>query len=360
MITPKKTINLDEKQNKVALKLKNLADFLQNEKNSGIIANIFNTKKSAPKSLYIYSKPGRGKTMLVKNFYESLKNKDKTYFHFNVFMKKIHETLAAIRKEPTKYKDDLIEAVKRIITDKKLLCLDEFQVLDIADAMILGRIFTYFFKENILVVLTSNSAPRELYKNGLQRELFLEFVDNILLKKCEVIYLDSQTDYRAIYRKNLHKRYFVSNQKNRDEVKDMIETLTKSQKLEPRNIKVWGRDVKIKNTFENIAVINFDEICRTALSAADYNGICKTFDLIFLLKLPILTKEDKNEMRRFMLFIDEVYENNTALIILAKSKIENIYADKELDNSFDRAISRLKEIKSDEYYNNSKFIKNYV
>lgn len=356
----KKTINLDENQIKISKQLKKLADSLESQNKSGFISSLFNSKKTLPQSLYIYSKPGRGKTMLVKNFYENLKIKDKTYFHFNVFMKQIHETLAAIRKEKTKYKDELVEAIKRIINDKKLLCLDEFQVLDIADAMILGRIFTYFFDENITVILTSNSAPKDLYKNGLQRELFLEFVNNILLKNVEVIYLDSATDYRSIYKKNLHKRYFISNQKNRDQVNEMIDVLTKSQKLEPRIIKVWGREVVIKTTYEKIAVINFDDICRSALSAADYNAICKEFDLIFLKKLPILTKEDKNEMRRFMLFIDEVYENNCALIILAKSKIDEIYADKNLDNSFDRAISRLKEIKSDEYYNNSKFIKNYV
>ena len=161
-------------------------------------------------------------------------------------------------------------------------------------------------------------------------------------------------DYRALYRQSLTKRYFISNKNNRAEVKEIINNLTKQQPLKSRKIKVWGREVKIKKTFEKIAVINFDDICRAELGASDYQAIAKEFDLIFLLKLPILTKQDRNESRRFTLFIDEIYENKTALIILAKTKIENIYGDEAGEHVAARTISRLKEIKSDEYWLASK------
>lgn len=348
-----KKIIFDKIQLKIQKKLQKIAKILENQ---NFFSEIFLNKESVS-SLYIYGSVGCGKTTLMQDFYNSLQKTIKVYFHFNSFMRLFHETLRDIRNEEKKYKDELIEAIKRIIDDKKLLCFDEFQVLDIADAMILGRIFSYLFSKKIIIIFTSNSAPQDLYRNGLQRELFLEFVNNILLKNCEVIALENGTDYRSIYRKNLTKRYYVSNFLNRAKIKEIIINLTKSSPFKPRVLKVWGRDLKIKKTYQNIAVINFDDICRAELAASDYQAICQEFDLIFLLKLPILLKaQDRNEIRRFMLFIDEVYENKTALIILAKTKIDKIYDSAKSDNSFARTISRLKEIKSDEYWAASKFV----
>ncbi len=351
-----KKIILDSAQIKLQQKLQNLAFSLEN-KHAGFLNNLFAAKKMLLQGLYIYGSVGCGKTTLMQGFYDSLVKTPKIYFHFNSFMRSIHEALRNIRHEKKKYKDELIEAVKRVVGDKKVLCFDEFQVLDIADAMILGRIFSYLFTRQTIVIFTSNAAPHELYKDGLQREVFLEFVDKVLLKYCETIKLDNGVDYRALYRQSLTKRYFISNKNNRAEVQEIIGNLTKQEPLKPRKIKVWGREVKIKKTFEKIAVINFDDICRTELGASDFQAIAKEFDLIFLLKLPILTKQDRNESRRFTLFIDEIYENKTALIILAKTAIEKIYGDEAGEHYFARTISRLKEIKSDEYWLASK-IKN--
>ncbi len=357
MFARDKKIIFDNSQIKIQKKLQKIAGILENESAGGFFGGVFANKIIAS-SLYIYGSVGCGKTSLMQEFYNSLRKTKKIYFHFNGFMRLIHETLRNIRGEEKKYKDELIEAIKRIIDDKKLLCFDEFQVLDIADAMILGRIFSYLFSKKIIVIFTSNSAPQDLYKNGLQRELFLEFVDKILLKNCEVIALENGVDYRSVYRKNLNKRYFVSNIFNRLQVKEIIANLTKSESLTARFLKVWGRDLKIKKTYEKIAVIDFDDICRAELAASDYQAICQEFDLIFLLKLPILLKaQDRNEIRRFMLFIDEIYENKAALIVLAKAKIDKIYDSAASDHSFTRTISRLKEIKSDEYWAESKFVK---
>lgn len=352
-------IKLDFAQSQLLARLEKLASFIEKRSNNGFLGKFFSkNQENDIKSLYLYSAPGHGKTLLMRKFYAKLHKTPKIYFHFNSFMRQIHHLLRDIRAEDKKYNDELIEVTKRIIADKKVLCFDEFQVHDIADAMILGRIFSYLFSQNIIVILTSNSHPQDLYKNGLQREIFLEFIDKILLKNVEVIKLENEVDYRLQYKQNLTKRYFVANARNRQEVNEIIANFTKEKTSKLRLIKVWGRDVKIENTFENIAIINFDEICKTELGASDYKEICQEFDLIFLLKLPIFTTSDKNEARRFMLFIDEIYENKTALIILAKVKIDKIFAD-EKDKIFHaRVISRLNEIKSDEYWQNSKFVKN--
>lgn len=349
-----KIIHFDLEQEKIRTKLLQLQKDLEKDKN--FFSSFFNQQKTL-KSLYIYGTVGTGKTSLMQDFYKSLKKTPKIYFHFNSFMRLIHETLRDIRLEEKKYKDELVEAVGRIIDDKKLLCFDEFQVLDIADAMLLNRIFSYLFSKKIVVIFTSNSAPRDLYQNGLQREIFIDFIDNILLKNCEVLKLSNGIDYRSLYRKNLNKRYFVSNTKNRTKIKEIIKTLTNAKPTEPRILTVWGREILIKKTYKNIAILTYEEICKKELAASDYQAICREFDLIFLGKIPIFSKEeDRNEMRRFMLFIDEIYENKTALIVLARVKIDKIYKDRPNDNSFERTISRLKEIKSDEYWANSKFI----
>ncbi len=346
-------INFDAKQLILQKKLKNLAVILENEAQKGFLNNLFGAKEKPP-SLYIYGSVGCGKTTLMQSFYDSLLQTEKVYFHFHSFMTAIHKALRDIRGEEKKHKDELVEAVNRVVGEKKVLCFDEFQVQDIADAMLLGRIFAYLFSKRVIIIFTSNSAPRDLYKNGLQRELFLEFVDNVLLKNSEIFHLQSNIDYRTLYRKNLAKRYFVSNKANRDAVQEIIANLTKKQPLKPRAIKVWGREIKLKKTFEKIAVINFDDICKAELGAADYKEIAKEFDLIFLLRLPILTKEDRNESRRFTLFIDEIYENKTGLIVLAKSKISKIYSDEKGEHIYPRTISRLQEIKSDQYWHASK------
>lgn len=346
-------LTLDDNQIIVQKKLQQLAMDLKKQSSLGFFQKVLSGKSNL-KSLYIYGDVGRGKSMLMKEFYNSIKEIDKIYFHFNAFMQLIHESLRDIRKEEKKYKDELIEAVKRVVKKSEIICFDEFQVLDIADAMLLSRIFSYLFSQEKLIIFTSNSNPRDLYKNGLQREVFLEFIDKILLKNCEVLYLNSPIDYRALYRKSLTKRYFISNQKNRLEIKKIIANLLEKKKLKSKKLKVWGREVVIKKTCENIAVINFDDICRLDFSAADYREIAKNFDLIFLLKVPKLSKEDVNEARRFILFIDEIYENNVALIILSQTKAEKIYENGIGAEAFKRTVSRLNEIKSDDYWLKSK------
>jgi cell division protein ZapE len=344
---------LDSQQLLLEKKLQQLAFDLEHQSSSGFLKKFFSEKKQL-KSVYIYGDVGRGKSMLMKNFFNSLQEIPKVYFHFNAFMRLIHEALRDIRKEKREFVDELIEAVKRVAKNYELICLDEFQVADIADAMLLSRIFSHLFFEGIVVIFTSNSHPQKLYKNGLQREIFLEFVDKILLKNCDTFHLDLPVDYRSQYRKNLTKRYFISNKKNREEVEKIIQNLVSADKPKSKKLKVWGREIKIKKTFGRVAVFNFDELCCVDFSASDYQAICQNFDLIFLLKTPSLTPENVNEAKRFMLLIDEVYENKVALIILAKVKPEKLYQNGNGSEAFLRTVSRLNEIRSDHYWQASK------
>jgi len=354
------TKKLDKQQLAVAQKLLLIASELKNEELPSLWQKIIPLKKNqnSLKSIYIYGDVGRGKSMLMKGFYDLLGDNLKVYFHFNEFMQQIHKTLRDIRKEEKKYKDELIEAVKRVIKNYKILCFDEFQVVDIADAMLLSRIFSYLFENGIFAVFTSNSEPLQLYKNGLQREVFLEFVNDVLLKNCEVLYLNSPTDYRSQYRKNLSKRYFISNRKNRELVKKIIDDLREEKSFKTSKVKVWGREIKIRKTFDNVAVLKFDELCKQEYAAADYQAICKKFDLIFLLQVSRLMPEDANEARRLTLFIDEVYENKVAMIVVARCKASEIYEAGIGSEAFFRTVSRFNEIKSDAYWQASKINQN--
>lgn len=346
-------MKLDAPQTHVKSKLDKLSQELESLQSDNFFKKIFN-KKQSPKSLYVYGGVGRGKTMLMKSFFDSLKKTPKFYVHFNSFMRSIHEALRDIRNEDIKFDDELIEAIRRVVIfDKKdydsaLICFDEFQVVDIADAMLLSRIFTHLFNLGVVAVFTSNTQPLDLYKDGLQREVFLDFVRNILLKNAEVLHLDSPNDYRALRKAKLSKRYLVSNQKNRLEFQKMIDEFCEGHSLKIKKIKVWGREVELKKTYKKILVTSFEELCCQPLSASDYQEICKNFNLIFFKGLPRLTENDRNEMRRLMLFIDEVYEHKIGLIVLAKTAIKNI----STEHLFKRSASRLREIKSDYYWLN--------
>jgi predicted ATPase len=377
-----KKITLDHEQLLAYQKLSKFSAILsKNSANDSWLSFLANKKSKITnyKNLYIYGNCGRGKTMLMKNFYDSQKISKKIYFHFNDFMKKIHENLRDLRLEKKKYPDELIEIANRMVKDNKLLCLDEFQAIDIADAMILSRIFTFLFQRPLLIVFTSNCHPLELYQSGLAKELFLEFVNNILLKKCEVVNLNGLFDYRGLianqalgaekkYIENLDQVYLVDNPKNRDKIKKIIKIITNNETLKSKQIEVWQRQIIISKTYQNIAIIDFSDLILANFGASDYHEICQNFNLIFLLKIPDFKKENQDDLRRFILLIDEIYESKTALIMLAEVGLDDLGAEilkednyklksskKSNIKAFVRTISRLKEISSSQYLQETKF-----
>jgi cell division protein ZapE len=346
-------MKLDSNQIKIKKELEILAQKIKKNAQKKLLHKIFK-KDEKILSHYIYGDVGRGKTMLMRNFFNSLPKVKKSYFHFNSFMNLIHENLRDIRAQKLKVKDELIAAVDRIIKGEKLICFDEFQVVDIADAMLLSRIFSHIFAKNIIVVFTSNTSPQNLYKNGLQRELFLEFVNKILLKNIEIFCLDSEIDYRKKLSDNLEEKYFLNNKKDCKKIRKLVKNFSEKEPLQIIKIKVWGREIKIKHANSKIAIFNCQELIFANYAASDYRAICQKFSLIFLLNLPQFKAEDVNEIRRFTLFIDEIYENKTALIIQSQIKIDKIYNNTKNISYAPRTISRLQEIKSQLYWQNSK------
>ncbi len=350
-------IKLDENQKQLQREFNDLKMLINVR--PGFFSKIFRSKQRLGFSgLYIYSKPGRGKTMLMKKFYDQV-CVPKSYFHFNDFMYQIHLNNHEIRK--CKQKDeysnqDLLLSLKKVIKNSKLICFDEFQIGDIADAMILERIFTYFIQNDVFLVVTSNSEPKNLYPNGIQREIFMKFVNSFMLEKFKIIHFNSNKDYRLIHDKNIEQRYFA-----RGEVRKFNLALNEAigkKDLSSKALKIWGRSVDVKQTVDNIAIFEYEDLCQKNHSAADFKAICSEFDLIFLKNLPKFSSESKNEIKRFMLFIDELYENKTALIISSKVKIESLYSSNNDIKTNARVASRLNEVKSDLYFNNSKYIIN--
>ncbi len=407
-------VEVDSKQQLILDELNQIQKKLESKSFLKFFKKLLFIKDKPCLGLYIYGDVGRGKSMLLKKFYNSLKKSSKLYCHFNSFMKALHEAFRDIRKEQFKCQDQLIEAINRVIDPNlpfykrfiddyddfqkdqylrkkkrnaiKVLCLDEFQVLDSADSMILSRILTYLIQKNIIIVITSNCHPLDLYKDGIQADLFQDFVKDVLLPKCPAIKLKSNKDYREIKSNNKSvDRFFVSNVYYNSELNNIINIITKHKIKQKEIIKVWGREIIINssyklheedllflgsdsnsipnkalidiNNYKRLAIFTFDELCRSNYSAADYQAICQNFDLIFLLKIPQLQKEDTNEARRLTLFIDEVYENKNALITLSAKIPEEIYPSGTGSKAFLRTISRFKEIQSDEYWQDSKLFK---
>jgi cell division protein ZapE len=341
-------IKLDSNQNSVFKHLSHLQKQIVklSKKNSARLAlkNLFTNQKPI-KSLYIYGKVGRGKSMLMRYFFENLPLQNKIYFHFNSFMQEIHKELHKLHKIHSDKNRDLISiATKNVVGKSTVVCFDEMQVEDVADAMILQGVFNYFVKNDIAVVTTSNCHPLELYENGLQRDLFLKFVDKVLLQNFLVLNLDGKVDYRGRFIASKQHYFYPNNSENKKSILDLLLQITENQPPQIREIKILGRKLLVKNSYKKTALFDFKELCGADLGVADYQAICREFAVIFLLNVPILKTEDRNEAKRLIWFIDEVYENKVDLLVLAQTKPEEIYVKGIGAKAFKRTASRLNEL----------------
>ena len=317
-----------------------------------IISNLFPTKNNLINNIYIHGKVGRGKSMLMQNFYNNLSINNKLYLHFSDFMQKIHEEMHVIRSYTSFSKDKLVEiAIKNIVKKNIVICLDEFQVDDVTDAMILKKIISYLFKGNIFMVFTSNSKPEDLYQNILQRQSFLDFINGIFKPNCIIFNLDSDTDYRRGFLRKVKQHYFFPiNQENNTKILSILHRLTNKNKLNKEEIEITrNRKIFINKSYKNIALFNFKELFLNAMGSKDYKYICNKYNIIFLLNIPKLSPDDRNEAKRLILFIDQAYEAKISLLILSEVDIDEIYK-KGVDSfKFKRTASRLKEMMSDDY-----------
>lgn len=306
--------------------------------------------KSHKQGFYIYGDVGRGKSLIMKLFLDeftknhpSIKTK---YLHFNEFMKTIHASLNAIKVKDSEDKISII--AKQFSKQVNLLCFDEFQINDIADAMIIGRLFEALLKFQVFIISTSNIKPQDLYKEGLQRDRFLPFIE-IINKNMHVVSLDGNIDYRLlcslIHSFKHSDKYFVADSKTGENfIKSLFFEKINFNSATACNLNVEGRKVKFFSTYENSVLVSYNELFQKPLAANDYMAFCAKFNNIYLYHLPNLTDENQDEVKRLILFIDQAYEHKANLHISADLYFDKIYSGSKKAFEFKRAISRIKQL----------------
>ncbi|ANH05852.1 cell division protein ZapE [Shinella sp. HZN7] len=309
---------------------------------------------SAPRGLYIHGGVGRGKTMLMDMFFELARVKRKRRAHFHEFMADVHDRIHKHRQKlkagETKQADPVPPVAASLVEEARLLCFDEFSVTDIADAMILSRLFGELFQRGCILVATSNVEPDNLYRDGLNRSLFLPFVD-LLKKHVEIVPLDSLTDYRMekdsglpVFRHPLGVEA--------DMAMDAAwrrETAGGAAKAE--TISFRGRSIPVPQAVGRIARFSFADLCERPLGAADYLEILAHYDTLFVDHVPFLGAEKRNETKRFINLVDTIYDHRARLFASAAAAPENLLVTRKGTEGFefDRTVSRLIEIRSTEY-----------
>ena len=332
-----------EYNHKQELLIYELDKFLSYKKKSFIL-KIFDTPSNGKKKcFYIHGGVGIGKTLIMDLFSDSVKNKQRIHFH--KFMIEVHDELHSLRSQ-NKDKEFLIAQLAKKIKDKyEFIFFDEFQVTNIADAMILGHLFIELFKNNVYVILTSNSKPEDLYKDGLQRELFLPFI-KILKDNSIIHHLDIDTDYRT---KNLNNQetFFIANSSVSSlKIKDIYEKMIEGYTPKDEIISIKKRDFVIRRLANRIAWFQFEQICGGHIGAEDYLEMIKYMDKIIVENVPIFSNANANMQERFINLIDVLYDNQIQTIISSDKAIEKLGSAFYLKDKFQRTVSRLIEMRS--------------
>jgi cell division protein ZapE len=308
----------------------------------------------ARRGLYLWGGVGRGKTMLMDLFHECAPLKRKRRVHFHQFMQEVHQALHAIRRKQRSghvWEDaDPIALVCQAIAAKAtLLCLDEFQVTDITDAMILGRLFEALLNQGVVIVATSNTPPDELYRDGLNRDAFVPFIA-MLKAKLDVVALSGPTDYRlgriagqALYVTPLG----ASAERHLDR---LWRELTIGAEERPRSLRVAGRELEVPRAAGGVARFEFAELCQRPLGPADYIAVAEAFHTVILSDVPQLPRERHNEARRLSTLIDTLYDRGVRLAVSAATPPEAIYPEARAGLEFARTVSRLHQMCSQAYW----------
>ena len=334
--------NLEINQNQIIV-IKKLQDYF-NENFKKSFFNFF-SKQDSKKAFYIFGDVGVGKTMILDFFYNSLNEKKKRN-HFNEFMLNFHN-FAHDKKD--KGDENIIDLfVKNLKSKFSLIYFDEFQVTNIVDAMILGKLFQKIFDENLKIIVTSNTKISELYKDGLQRDQFKPFI-KIMEKNSIEHELIISDDYRKTSENKQQRYFFPLNQETNFRINKFSRIITKNKNLSSESLEIKGRIFEIKKFYEGISRFNFQELCNKNLGAEDYLEISKKSKFIIIEEIPSFNDINSNQQQRFITLIDIIYDRSISIAVTAEKSLEKITSSSSLEKPFKRTISRLYELTSKDY-----------
>ncbi|MDG4899083.1 MULTISPECIES: cell division protein ZapE [unclassified Mesorhizobium] len=310
-----------------------------------------NKPREAVKGLYIHGGVGRGKTMLMDMFFDLLPVRRKRRVHFNDFMADVQDRIQkhrAARKNGDVKEDDPIPPVARALAEEAwVLCFDEFSVTDIADAMILSRLFSALFSKGVVLVATSNVAPHDLYRDGLNRQLFLPFI-GLLERHAHVLTLDAEKDYRQEKLNRLPIYVTPADAAADRALDDAWKTMTHGRPTAAMTLTLKGRQLVVPRAAGDAARFSFADLCEKPLGARDYLAIADRFSTVFIDHVPVLGEGKRNEAKRFILLIDTLYDHHMRLVMSAAAPPEGLYTARRGTEvfEFERTASRLIEMQS--------------
>lgn len=306
------------------------------------------TPRERPSGLYLWGGVGRGKSMLMDLFFDSLPFREKLRIHFHAFMLRVHGRIHELRREGDRL-DPLGIVAAELAQHYKVLCFDEFQVQDVADAMILSRLFSELLDKGTVVVITSNRPPKDLYLHGLQREHFLPFID-MLHKRLKVLELASPTDFRTRNLSALAEVWHCPLGSDADRfIEAAFDQLTQHARPQAQEIEIKKRRLLIPRAWGDVCWFTFDELCSAALGAEDYLELAQLFRIFLIADIPQMTPDKRNESKRFITLIDVLYEKRAILIASAEAAPDALYVSGDGSFEFSRTASRLNEMRTMEY-----------
>ena len=343
----------DAEQEAAAMRLNILASHLEAvPKKGSILWRALGRAPEAPRGVYLWGGVGRGKSMLMDLLFECVQVRRKRRVHFHEFMLEVHARLNEERKKETA--DPVIAVAEALVEDIRLLAFDEMVVNNPADAMILSRLFTEMMRHGLTIVATSNRMPGDLYKDGLNRQLFLPFIE-LIETRMDVLALNGPVDYR-LDRLGSMETWLVPNGPEATKVLSAAFFRLTDYPPEDRahvpacDLPVQGgREIHVPKCLKGVAVFSFKRLCGEARGAADYLAIARRFHTIIIVGIPRLGPENRNEAARFVTLIDALYEHKVKLLAAADAQPEHLYEAGDGRFEFDRTVSRLMEMRSDEY-----------
>jgi len=328
-------------QNQLDL-INNLGGYYKSNFNQSFLNKIFN-KKDHKLGFYVVGDVGVGKTMILNFFFNELKNR-KLRLHFNEFMIEFHNYIFQNEDK----ENGINNFVKDLNKKAEILYFDEFQVTNIVDAMILGRLFKRIFEEKIKVIFTSNIYINDLYRDGLQRDQFIPFL-KVLEKNCHQKELLISEDYRSSGNLNLERFLSPIDKSTNFILNKYFRKITKGKKQTLKILEVNGRQLPLKNYYDRVIKFEFDELCNRNLGSEDYIKISENSDFIFISNLSNFSENNSNQQQRFITLIDIIYEKKIPLMILSEVNLDSIKSSKSMEEPFKRTISRLYELTSMNY-----------